>query len=115
MAGRRLDNAGAATLTAGGLSLSNGAVLTNLAGATFDVHTPTPAGIGEVVLLRPGAVTHGWSQSQRLIECVITGTTAAAVQVQAPPDGTIAPPGPYLLFVLTPGRVPSVGRWIRLA
>lgn len=34
--GRRLDNAGAATMTACCLSLSNGAVLTNLAGATFD-------------------------------------------------------------------------------
>jgi len=50
-----------------------------------------------------------------MIECLITGTTPAAVQVQAPPDGTVAPPGPYLLFVLTPGRVPSVGRWIRIA
>ena len=84
-------------------------------GAAFNVQTPTPASIAEVVLIRPGAVTHGFNMSQRFIECVITGTTAAAVQVQAPPNGNIAPPGPYLLFILTASRIPSVARWVRLS
>jgi Domain of unknown function (DUF1929) len=53
--------------------------------------------------------------SQRLVECTITGTTPAEVQVQSPPSADIAPPGPYLLFILTAGRVPSTGRWIHLA
>jgi hypothetical protein len=83
-------------------------------GATFDVQTPSVAAIVEVVLMRPGAVTHGWSQSQRLVECSVVGSTATAVQVQAPPDGNVAPPGYYLLFILTGARIPSVGRWIRL-
>lgn len=83
-------------------------------GAVFVVQTPTPAGIGEVVLVRPGAVTHGFNMAQRLVECAIVGVDPAGVRVQAPPDGNIAPPGHYLLFILTPGRVPSAGRWIRL-
>lgn len=83
-------------------------------GTSFDIQTPTPAGITEVVLLRPGAVTHGWNQSQRLVECVRLGNTATAVQVQAPPNGNIAPPGYYLLFILTGTRIPSNGRWIRV-
>ena len=83
-------------------------------GLAFDVQTPSPAAIAEVVLLRPGAVTHGWNQSQRLIECSIVGTTGTAVQVHAPPDGHVAPPGYYLLFVVTAARIPSLGRWIRL-
>lgn len=83
-------------------------------GTAFDVQTPSPALIVEVVLLRPGAVTHGWSQSQRLIECSVVGSTATAVQVQAPPDGNVAPPGYYLLFILNGARIPSIGRWIRL-
>jgi hypothetical protein len=53
--------------------------------------------------------------SQRLVECVITGSTPTEVQAQAPPDGSIAAPGPYLLFVLTAGRVPSEGRWIHVS
>jgi hypothetical protein len=45
---------------------------------------------------------------------VITATTASAVNVTAPPNGTIAPPGYYLLFLLNTDRVPSEGKWIRL-
>ena len=55
-------------------------------------------------------MTNGFNMSQRLVECLIPGSTPAEVQVQAPLDGNIAPPGPYLLFVLTAGRVPSLGR-----
>lgn len=84
-------------------------------GGSFDVSTPNPAAIAEVVLVRPGAVTHGWNQSQRLVECSRLGSTATAVQVQAPPDGHVAPPGYYLLFILTAARIPSIGRWIRLS
>ena len=84
-------------------------------GAGFAVGTPSPASIAEVVLIRPGAVTHGFNMSQRLVECVITGVTASSVQVQAPPDGHVAPPGPYLLFLLSAGRAPSLARWVRLS
>ena len=83
-------------------------------GSTFTINTPDAASIGEVILIRPGAVTHGFNQSQRLIECVLTATHAASVEAQAPPDGFVAPPGYYLLFIVDGSRVPSVGRWIRL-
>jgi hypothetical protein len=83
-------------------------------GAAFTINTPDAPSIAEVVLLRPGAVTHGFNMAQRYIECVITAGTATTLQVEAPPDGTIAPPGPYLLFVVTAGRIPSMGRWIRV-
>lgn len=83
-------------------------------GATISVQTPSPAGVAEAVLVRPGAVTHGFNMAQRLVECAIVAVDAAAVRVQTPPDANIAPPGHYLLFILTSGRVPSVGRWIRI-
>jgi plastocyanin len=83
-------------------------------GAAFSVDTATPGAIAEVVLMRAGAVTHGFNQNQRYIGCVITGTTATAVNATAPPDGNIAPPGYYLLFVVNTDRVPSEGKWFRL-
>jgi hypothetical protein len=83
-------------------------------GTTIAVDSPDAASIAEVVLLRPGAVTHGFNMSQRFIGCSITGGGATSLQVGAPPDATIAPPGPYLLFVITSGRIPSEGRWIRV-
>ena len=82
--------------------------------ATFNVDTPNPGDISEVVLLRPGAVTHGYNQSQRGIECVISGVGAGSITIESPPQANLAPPGWYLLFILNGMRVPSVGRWIRL-
>ncbi len=83
-------------------------------GANFTIDTPDASSIAEVVLLRPGAVTHGWNMSQRFVGCAVTGGGAASLQVDAPPDGNVAPPGDYLLFIVNGGRVPSEGRWIRL-
>jgi hypothetical protein len=83
-------------------------------GAAFSVQTPLPAAIGEVVLLRPGAVTHAFNQNQRYFGCVINGRTATEVHASAPPDGNIAPPGWYLLFLVDTDRVPSLGSRVRL-
>jgi FtsP/CotA-like multicopper oxidase with cupredoxin domain len=83
-------------------------------GATFTVNTPSATSIAEVVLIRPGAVTHGFNQSQRLVGCEITGRGATSLQVKAPPDGNIAAPGYYLLFLVDTARVPSVAAWIRV-
>lgn len=83
-------------------------------GATFTVATPSASSIAEVMLMRPGAVTHGFNMSQRSVGCVISGRGAASVQVKAPPDGNIAPPGHYLLFIVDSARVPSVAAWTRL-
>ena len=83
-------------------------------GATFSVQTPSPGAIAEVVLMRSGAVTHGFNQNQRLVGCVISGTTPTAVQATSPPDGTVAPPGYYLLFLIDQDRSPSIGAWVRL-
>jgi plastocyanin len=83
-------------------------------GAAFTIQTPNATSIAEVVLIRPGAVTHGWNQAQRYVACEISGAVAASVDVKAPPDGNVAPPGYYLLFIVDVARVPSVGRWIRM-
>ena len=85
----------------------------NYAGA-FTINTPNAADVTEVILLRAGAVTHGYNMSQRGIECVISGLGAGTLNVDAPPHANIAPPGWYLLFILNSARVPSQGRWIRL-
>ena len=49
-------------------------------GSQFAVQTPSPASIAEAVLIRPGAVTHGFNMSQRLIECAIVGVSPTEVQ-----------------------------------
>jgi hypothetical protein len=84
-------------------------------GATFNVGTAKPTAIAKAVLLRPGAVTHAFNQAQRYVGCVVAPAGAAAVQVTAPPNGNIAPPGWYLLFLVDADRVPSEAVWIRVS
>jgi plastocyanin len=84
-------------------------------GQAFSVQTPAPNGIAEVVLMRPGAVTHGFNQNQRSVGCAITGATGTAVNATAPPDGNVSPPGYHLLFLIDHDRVPSLGVWTRLS
>jgi plastocyanin len=83
-------------------------------GAPFAVPTPDPNTIAEVVLMRPGAVTHAFNHDQCYVGCAITGAAGGSVQATAPPDGHHAPPGHYLLFLVDHDRVPSEGVWVRL-
>lgn len=66
---------------------------------------------GSVVLMRNTAMTHLVDSDQRAVELPIAGREGSTVIVQAPPDGAVAPAGPYLLFANRPsedGPIPSV-------
>jgi PKD repeat protein len=82
-------------------------------GATFQVQTPDAAQIASVVLVRPGAATHAFDMEQRLVGLSYT-VGSGVLNVTAPPNGNIAPPGYYMLFVLDSAGVPSVARFVRL-
>jgi PKD repeat protein len=81
---------------------------------SFQVQTPDAAEIASVVLVRPGATTHSINMEQRLVALAYTAS-AGSLTVTAPPNGNIAPPGYYMLFVLNGAGVPSVARFVRLA
>jgi len=49
--------------------------------------------------------------SQRLIGLNF-GTDGQTIGIAAPPNANIAPPGPYLLFVVDKNGVPSVGKMV---
>jgi hypothetical protein len=81
--------------------------------ASFAVHTPDAADIASVVLVRPGTPTHAFDMEQRLVGLTFTAG-AGVLNVTAPPNGNIAPPGYYMLFVLNGAGVPSVARFVRM-
>lgn len=74
----------------------------------------TSAPCSRAVLLRPGATTHTNDMDQRHVELRVLPKTLG-LNVLAPPDARVAPPGHYLLFVLDAAGVPSVASWVRLA
>jgi hypothetical protein len=82
-------------------------------GNAFQVQTPDAANISSVVLMRPGAPTHAFDMEQRLVEVPFT-KGAGVLNVTAPPNGNIAPPGYYMVFILNASGVPSVATFIHL-
>jgi PKD repeat protein len=82
-------------------------------GGTFQVNTSAAASISSVVLVRPGSQTHAFDMDQRLVGLSFTAGTGV-LNVTAPPNGNIAPPGYYMLFALTSAGVPSVASVVHL-
>lgn len=75
--------------------------------------------IEQVVLMRPGAATHGYDQDQRRVPLEFLITGANTLKAAAPAHGNIAPPGYYMLFVMREGDrsgilFPSVATWVKL-
>lgn len=82
-------------------------------GATFAIQTPDAREIESVVLIRLGSSSHAFDMEQRLVGLSFNASADGALSATAPPNGAIAPPGYYMLFLLRAG-VPSVAKFVRL-
>jgi hypothetical protein len=85
-------------------------------GSNFDITMKGTDEIGSIALIRTGSPQHGLDTDIRSVELEFTqqGNTLSA---GAPPDGNIAPPGYYYLFVnkkSDKGLVPSVAAIVRV-
>jgi hypothetical protein len=80
----------------------------------FDVGTSDLTAVRRVVFVRAGSVTHGVNTDQRLLELEERGRAADRVTLEAPRNSSLAPPGYYLLFLISTSGVPSVGRFVLL-
>jgi len=89
--------------------------------APFSVSFSSTSAIASAVLVRPGSVTHAFDMEQRLIglcgpspqpPCSAGGGT---LSLTSPPNGNIAPPGYYMLFLLDSAGVPSKAQFIQLS
>lgn len=80
-------------------------------GGQFSISTPDASTVEHVVLIRPASVTHSLHQDQRSVELPFT-VSGSTLEVSAPAGGNAAPPGPYMLFLVTSNGVPSVASWV---
>ncbi len=90
-------------------------------GGTIDVPVENLEGSAEVVLIRPGATTHGFDADQRGVSLEITkrvdNPTETVLTVQLPPNANVAPPGSYMLFVnedVDGEAMPSEAAWLEI-
>jgi hypothetical protein len=79
------------------------------------VRAPDASEITAVHLIRCSSATHAFDPDQRLVVLQIVSRDAQSLVVRMPPNGAVAPPGYYLLFVLDGHATPSVGRFLRLS
>jgi hypothetical protein len=82
-------------------------------GQTLALATPDGPTIAKVTLIRSGSVTHAFDQAQLLVRLGFS-QASGGLSVTLPASRTVAPPGPYLLFVVNADGVPSGGRIMRL-
>jgi hypothetical protein len=83
-------------------------------GGAVEVGTAQAASAKWLSLIRPGATTHAFDNSQRLVDIPITGRTGTTLHAAAPAEPTLAPPGWYMLFLVDDAGVPSVASWVHL-
>ncbi len=74
--------------------------------ADFMISTDSAASIARVHLIKLGSVTHSMNQDQRLIPLNFR-RSGSSLQITAPLNRNIAPPGHYMLFILNSNGVPS--------
>jgi hypothetical protein len=82
-------------------------------GQVFFVGTTNSTSIARVTWIRLGSVTHAFDSNQRFNELSFVRTTGG-LNVTAPANRNLAPPGHYLLFILNGSDVPSTARIVRI-
>ncbi len=76
-------------------------------GQTFFVGTPNATSITKIGFIKMGAVTHANNYDQRYIPLTIA-QASGGLNITAPANANIAPPGYYMLFLVNSSGVPSV-------
>jgi hypothetical protein len=80
---------------------------------------PAPT-VASAVLIRPGSTTHASDMEQRLVGLCgaspqpACSTSGGTLSLTMPPNGNLAPPGYYMLFLIDTAGVPSHGQFVQL-
>jgi hypothetical protein len=83
-------------------------------GESFEVRSPEAADVDRVTLIKLAAVTHSFDQNRRFLELTFNPVGDIGLEIEAPANANLAPPGFYMLFLLSSEGVPSVARFVRL-
>ena len=81
-------------------------------GLSFTVQTPEAASITRGTLIRLSSVTHAFNMSQLIYPLTFASGGSTSLTATAPINANLAPPGPYMLFLVNESGVPSVARMV---
>jgi hypothetical protein len=81
-------------------------------GQSFTVETPAAGSVSRGTLIRLSSVTHAFNQSQLIYPLAFSATASTTLGAVAPANANLAPPGPYLLFLVNAKGVPSRAKMV---
>jgi hypothetical protein len=81
-------------------------------GQSFTVETPDAASVSKGTLIRLSSVTHAFNQSQVIYPLTFAPAGPTSLGAVAPTNPNLAPPGPYMLFLVNAAGVPSVAKMV---
>ena len=81
-------------------------------GLSFAVETPVASSISRGTLIRLSSVTHAFNQSQLIYHVTLTEASSTRLNALGPANANLAPPGPYMLFLINQSGVPSVAKMV---
>jgi len=82
-------------------------------GSIFSLSTPDAARIATVSLIRMGSVTHHFNVDQRYLSLTFQ-VTGSSVDVTAPANANLAPPGDYMVFIVDTNGIPSAAAIVKV-
>ncbi len=83
-------------------------------GSRFIVGTPDGSSIASVSMIRTGSVTHTFQADQRFLPLTFR-QVSGGLEIDAPADTNVAPPGIYMLFLVNSNGVPSVAAFVNIS
>jgi len=92
----------------------NGRVRSAQYGGTINIPTANATDIASVSLVRLGSQTHHFDPNMRLVWLQIVRRDSTSIDVSAPINANIAPPGFYMIHVLNANEIPSVAQVIKI-
>ena len=72
----------------------------------FTIGTPDAESIERVALMRLGSVTHSFDADQRYVGLQVINRTNNTITVRTPPNGGVAPPAYYMLWIVNDDGLP---------
>jgi galactose oxidase-like protein len=79
-------------------------------GQSLTVQTPDAGSVTRGNLIRLSSVTHAFNQSQLIFPLTFAKTGSTSIKAVGPSNARLAPPGPYMLFLINGSGVPSVAK-----
>ena len=83
-------------------------------GQAFTVQTPNAGSIKRGTLIRLSSVTHAFNASQLIYHLAFTAPSSTSIRATGPANANLAPPGPYMLFLIDQSGVPSISKMVAI-